>query len=141
MTKLIFFNGLYYYLRCFTDMALHSRDAVTVSAAVATRSRADCSSMEGHTKSIILAYGIYSSKEPLLCVLLYNFFTDPSGTLVSIGEVLQCRYIYLHAALIPSLLSGEVCVACGISPTQTMDERQSSFRVNTRLPPNAGRRI
>ena len=27
-------------------MALHSRDAVTVSAAVATRSRADCSSME-----------------------------------------------------------------------------------------------
>ena len=30
-------------------MALYSRDAVTVSAAVATRSRADCSSMEGHT--------------------------------------------------------------------------------------------
>ena len=30
-------------------MALHSRDAVTVSAPVATRSRADCSSMEGHT--------------------------------------------------------------------------------------------
>ena len=30
-------------------MALHSRDAVTVSAAVATRSRADCFSMEGHT--------------------------------------------------------------------------------------------
>ena len=30
-------------------MALHSRDAVTVSAAVATQSRADCSSMEGHT--------------------------------------------------------------------------------------------
>ena len=33
----------------FTDMALHSRDTVTVSAAVATRSHADCSSMEGHT--------------------------------------------------------------------------------------------
>ena len=30
-------------------MALHSRYAVTVSAAVATRSRADCSSMECHT--------------------------------------------------------------------------------------------
>ena len=30
-------------------MALHSRDVVTVSAAVATRSRADCSSMEGLT--------------------------------------------------------------------------------------------
>ena len=30
-------------------MALHSRDAVTVSAAVASRSRADCSSMECHT--------------------------------------------------------------------------------------------
>ncbi len=35
-----------YYLRRFTDMALHSRYAVTVSAAVATRSCADCSSME-----------------------------------------------------------------------------------------------
>ena len=30
-------------------MALHSRDTVTVSAAVATRSRIYCSSMEGHT--------------------------------------------------------------------------------------------
>ena len=30
-------------------MALQSRDAVTVSAAVAIRSRANCSSMEGHT--------------------------------------------------------------------------------------------
>ena len=31
-------------------MAVHSRDAVvTVSAAVTTRSRADCSSMDGHT--------------------------------------------------------------------------------------------
>ena len=30
-------------------MALISRDAVPVSAAVATRSRADCSSIEGHT--------------------------------------------------------------------------------------------
>ena len=49
MTKLNFKNVLKYYLRCFTDMALHSRDAVTVSAAVAMRSRADCSSMEGHT--------------------------------------------------------------------------------------------
>ena len=29
------------FLSCFTDMALHSRDAVTVSAAVTTRSRAD----------------------------------------------------------------------------------------------------
>ena len=31
------------------DMALHSRDTVTVSAVVATRSRADCRMMEGHT--------------------------------------------------------------------------------------------
>ena len=31
-------------------MALHSRDAVTVSAAVAMRSCADCSSMEGHIR-------------------------------------------------------------------------------------------
>ena len=40
---------LQYYLRSITDMALHSRDAATVSAAVATRSRADYSSREGHT--------------------------------------------------------------------------------------------
>ena len=33
----------------FTEMALHSRDAVTVFAAVATRSRTGCSSVEGHT--------------------------------------------------------------------------------------------
>ena len=53
----------------FTDMALHSRDAVTVSAAVATRSRADCSSMEDrrwpyqpkHSPSleIVLMFEIY----------------------------------------------------------------------------------
>ena len=30
-------------------MALHSRDAITVVAAVATRARADCSNIEGHT--------------------------------------------------------------------------------------------
>ena len=36
-------------LRCFTDTALQSSDAVTLSAAVARRSRADCSLMEGHT--------------------------------------------------------------------------------------------
>ena len=34
VTKLNFKNVLWYYLRCFTDMALHSRYAVTVSAAV-----------------------------------------------------------------------------------------------------------
>ena len=40
------------------DMALHSRYAVTVSAAVATRSRADWSSMEGHASlSTVLVYG------------------------------------------------------------------------------------
>ena len=36
-------------LRCFTDTAHHSRDAGTSFAAVATRPRADCSSMGGHT--------------------------------------------------------------------------------------------
>ena len=53
VTQLNFKKRLYYYLRCFTDMALHSRYAITVSAAVATRSRADCSSMEdrGRPKS------------------------------------------------------------------------------------------
>ena len=30
-TQLHFLNVLYYYLRCFTDRALHSRDAVTAS--------------------------------------------------------------------------------------------------------------
>ena len=33
-------------------MALHSRDAVTASVAVATRSRTYCSIMEGHTSLI-----------------------------------------------------------------------------------------
>ena len=32
VTQLNFKNVLEYYLHCFTDMALHSRDAVTVSA-------------------------------------------------------------------------------------------------------------
>ena len=58
VTQLNFKNVLLYYLRCFTDMALHSRDVDTVSAAVATRSRADCSSMEGHTSlSTALVHG------------------------------------------------------------------------------------
>ena len=34
-------------------MALHSRYAVTVSAAVATRSRADCSSMEDRRRKYL----------------------------------------------------------------------------------------
>ena len=45
---------LYYYLRCFTDMALHSRYAVTVSAAVAKRSRVDCSSMEDRRRKSLI---------------------------------------------------------------------------------------
>ena len=48
VTQLIFLNVLKNVIS-FTGMALHSRDVVTVSAAVATRSRADCSSREGHT--------------------------------------------------------------------------------------------
>ena len=36
-------------LPCFADIALHRLYAVTASTAVATRSRADCSSLEGHT--------------------------------------------------------------------------------------------
>ena len=36
-------------LCCFTGTAHHSHDAATGFAAVAMRSRADCSSMEGHT--------------------------------------------------------------------------------------------
>ena len=50
VTQLNLKNVLYYYLRCFTDMALLSRDAVTVSAVVATRSGTDCSSMEDHRR-------------------------------------------------------------------------------------------
>ena len=59
----------------------------------------------------------------LFC-LLSNFCGDPSGTLVSIDEVLQCHYVYWHAALNTCLLSSELWVACGVSLTQTMDERQ-----------------
>ena len=41
-------------------MALHSRDAVTFSAAVAMRSHAECSNMEGHTRlsTTLLPYNI-----------------------------------------------------------------------------------
>ena len=49
VAQLNFENVSYYYLSSFTDMMLHSRDTVAVYAVVATRSRADCSSMEGHT--------------------------------------------------------------------------------------------
>ena len=48
-------------------MALHSRDAVTVSAAVATRSRADCSSMEGHTS---LSTALVSSVSLKVCLFI-----------------------------------------------------------------------
>ena len=72
----------------------------------------------------------------LFC-LLYNFCSDPRGTLVSIGEVLQCRYVYLHAALFnPSPLSGEVWVACGIYPIQPMDGRQCSTGCGTKYSRN-----
>ena len=54
VTKLNLKNVIKYYLRCFTDMALHSRYAVTVSAAVATRSRADCSSMEDRRRKSLI---------------------------------------------------------------------------------------
>ena len=45
--------------------------------------------------------------------------------------LLQCGYVYLHAALNPSLLSSEVWVACGITPTHTMDERQCAADCGT----------
>ena len=38
------------------DTALHSRDAVTVSAAVATRSRADCRSMEDRRRKSLINF-------------------------------------------------------------------------------------
>ena len=38
------------------DTALHSRDAVTVSAAVATRSRADCGSMEDRRRKSLINF-------------------------------------------------------------------------------------
>ena len=44
----------------FYGLALHSREAVAVSAAVATRSCADCSSMEGHTS---LSTALVSTKK------------------------------------------------------------------------------
>ena len=58
-------------------MALHSRDAVTVSAAVATRSRADCSSTEGHTS--------LSTALEMIGVL-------PSGNLVLLVDM--CVFVY-----------------------------------------------
>ena len=67
-------------------MALHSRDAVTVYAAVATRSRADCSSMEGHTSlsTVLVRLGpthknIYNS----------NYNTEMSNTQCNAGDPLE----------------------------------------------------
>ena len=44
------------YLRCFTGTALHIRDAVPVSAAVATRSRGDCRSMEDRRRKSVINF-------------------------------------------------------------------------------------
>ena len=52
-------------------MALHSRDAVTVSAAVATRSRTDCSSREGHTSGFF--DWIVGLKKRLKVKVTFNF--------------------------------------------------------------------
>ena len=46
-------------------MALHSRDTVTLSAAVATRSWADCSSMEDYTS---LSTALVLESEPQGCI-------------------------------------------------------------------------
>ena len=47
--------------------ALHSRDAINVSAAVATRSRADCGSMEDRRrKSLIKCLNLTTSDIPIL---------------------------------------------------------------------------
>ena len=51
-------------LRCFTGTAHHSRDAPTGFAAVPTRPRTGCSSMEGHT-SLSTALVVVSSGELL----------------------------------------------------------------------------
>ena len=52
-------------------MALYSRYAVTVSAALATRSRADCSSMEGHTSlSTALVYALLKCTLEIDCLRL-----------------------------------------------------------------------
>ena len=59
VTQLHLKNRFIVLCTCFTDMALHSRDAVTVSAAVDTRLRADCSSREGHTSlstTLVVSY-------------------------------------------------------------------------------------
>ena len=73
-------------------MALHSRDAVTVSAAVATRSRADCSSMEGHT-SLSTALVIIL----LLLLLSLSPSAGVAGMVLNI-ILLRChvQYIYAH---------------------------------------------
>ena len=55
----------------FTLFYGHSIDAVTVSAAVATRSRADCSSMECHTS---LSKALVSHNKTLLRTSRENMF-------------------------------------------------------------------
>ena len=80
----IYKNVLLYYLRCFTDMALHNRYAVTLSVAVAKRSPADCSSIEGHTSlSTTLAFNVskMSVSSENICILLFTHFSNSFYTI------------------------------------------------------------
>ena len=78
-------------------MALHSRDAVTVSAAFATRSRADCSSMEDRRRKSIINVLYNTIKWP------YQPKHSPSITLMPLladktrppKPTGQCPIIYL----------------------------------------------
>ncbi len=68
-------------------MALHSRYAITVSAVVATRSRADCSSMEGHTSLstvLVICQQYYIPRSQKVCVY-YNegLFYAPAFALLN----------------------------------------------------------
>ena len=86
-------------------MALHSRDVVTVSAAVATRSRAHCSSMETRTSlSTAIVYGdiAYPFVAPLMDVVSWRkWATIPEARplLISVSRPgLRCRAPFIANA-------------------------------------------
>ena len=77
VTQLHFKKRLYNYLRCFMDMALHNRYAVTVSAAVA-RSCVDGTSMEGYTSLSTALVSMPFTLRDVGDVFLFPFFESIS---------------------------------------------------------------
>ena len=90
------------------DTALHSRDAVTVSAAVATRYRADCGSMEDRRRKSLINFLrikcliLTTSDIPILVDFLYvvyNYFTQIINLTDILLQFVWGRNVFLEDGL------------------------------------------